>query len=68
MGPSFPREGVAGLPNGGGVTIHTESPLERASPPHIAKGVGLPRVPPPFVRVSLFGPVVLIAIERKEKI
>ena len=40
MGLSSSRE-VAGLPNGGGVTTHIESPKERAPPPNIAKGVGL---------------------------
>ena len=32
-GPLFFRREVAGLPNGGGVTIHIESPKERAPPP-----------------------------------
>ena len=36
---------VAGLPNGGGVTI--EKALRREPHPHTAKGVGLQCVPPP---------------------
>jgi hypothetical protein len=52
---------VAGLPNGGGVTI--EKALERAPPPHIVKGVGLHRVPlPPCVSL---GPLVLRAISER---
>jgi hypothetical protein len=39
---------------------------ESLTPAHIEKGVGLPRVPLPFMHVSLLGPVALIAMERKE--
>jgi hypothetical protein len=39
---------------------------ESLTPAH-REGVGLHRVPTPFMHLSLFGPVVLIAIERKEK-
>src|SRR5215203_179659 len=43
-GPLYRRE-VARLPNGGGVTTHTESPKERAPPPntHSERGGALAR-------------------------
>ena len=63
MDLSSSRE-VAGLPNGGGVTIHTESPEERAPPPDIARGWGLSVcLHPPCV--SLFGPLLFTATSER---